>query len=131
MGTRSDLAAEFAAQLAADGLYVVNVYDHPADVVSLPAVVIDAADPYVVKATMGGGAPGANYWMFNCHIVAIRTVVGSAFELTEQVRWALVKALANLGATWESLSAPTTIQVNDQPALQSNLDVAWLSDQQT
>jgi hypothetical protein len=131
MGARTDLAAAFQDAIDTAGLEDVLVYAEPADVVAIPAVVIDAAPDYITPETFGYGSAGAFTWSFLIHLVAIRTEVGSAFSLIEAMRAALILGASSIGATVGTLTAPDTILVNDIPTLQSDLEIRWLTERTT
>ena len=131
MGTRADLAEAIENQLIAEAIDGVVVYDNPADVAVIPAVVIDAANPYIAIATFGGTEPGAVVWRFAVHLVAVRTDVRSAFDLIEALRAAVVVAAGSIGATPGELTKPETFTVNEQPTLQADLEVDFMTTNQT
>ena len=132
MGARTDLAT--AIQDALDNSLIepaVVVYAEPADVVKLPAVVIDADQDYITPATYSLSGPGAYMWAFVLHLTVVRSDVSSGFDLLEQLRAVIVLACNELGATVGVMSGPATVQVNDQPTLQSDLEVGWLTERNT
>jgi hypothetical protein len=131
MGARTDLAAAFTVALADAGVDGVLVYAEPADVVAIPAVVVDAAPEYITPMTYQGGGPGAYEWSFLVHLVTVRTDVSSAFDLIELIRSALISGANSLGATVGGLTAPDTVPVNDIPTLQSDLEIRWLTERKT
>ena len=130
MGARDDLAAAFVTSLATAGVDA-TVYAEPADVVVVPAVVIDAAQEYIQPQTYGAGGPGAWLWNFVIHITVPRATVAPGFDSIEQIHASLVAACNSLGATMGLLSGPQTVPVNDVPTLQSDLEIAWLTERKT
>lgn len=130
MGARADLAAAFVVALDDAGLEA-NVYDHPADLIALPAIAIDAAPDYITPATYGAAGPGAYMWQFVIHLTVARSDVASGFTTLEEMRAVLVPACNELGAQVGPMSSPETIQQNDQPTLQSALDIEWLTERTT
>lgn len=130
MGARDDLAAAFVTALAESGIEG-NVYAVPADVVVLPAVVIDAAPDYITPSTYGSAGPGTYMWGFIVHLTVPRSDVAAGFTHIEAMRAALVPACNELGAQVGPMTAPETVSVNDVPTLQSELDIEWLTERNT
>lgn len=88
MGLRSELAAHLRTALG-DG---VNVYDHPADAVKAPAVIIAPGDPYLVPDTLGGLA-GVKV-VLDLHLVGKRARPQNTLTRLEELRKAVTDAFA-------------------------------------
>lgn len=128
MGARQDLADAITAALPGSGLEGAVVYAEPADVVSVPCIVIDAGDPYIAPMTHGPSGPGGLLWNLALHLVAARTDVASSFGTIETMRATIVTACNTLGASVGDLASPQTVTVNEVPTLQADLVVAWLTE---
>lgn len=119
MGLRADLAAAIDAATP-DG---VTVYDHPADVVAIPAIVIDPTDPWIEPATMGSWR-----WALVLHLVHARGDVSSALDWIEARRVEIQTALDGFGAQVGGLGAPDQIEVGEIETIQADLAVEIVTD---
>ena len=123
---RQDLADLLTAALAGKD---VTVYDHPADLVSVPAVVVDYDDPAIAPMFFG---PTLG-WKFQVWVLVPRADVKTAVEQWEllfaDVAGAIAASAAQSAATvgaaykWVQMSKPSTQEINDVQAFGSSLEV--------
>lgn len=118
---RADLASSIATAIAAadwpSGSTPPVVYDHPAESITLPAVVIVPDEPYWTPHRFTASAPAVKV-NFQIQILVKRTELSVTLELLEQI--ASVVALALLTAPvfrWSDLGQPQTVDVGDIPVL--------------
>lgn len=90
MGLRTELAAHLRTELG-DG---VVVYDAGADLVTVPCVVINPADPYLSPASFGQ-LPTLEV-MFELHLVTNRTDVSIALGVLEDLRLEVTTAIKKM-----------------------------------
>jgi hypothetical protein len=88
MGLRAELRAHLDA---AAGLEEVTVYPAGADLVAVPAIVINPSDPYLAPTTMGADA--RNQVAIELHLVTQRTDPDAALDALEDMRKAVTDAV--------------------------------------
>lgn len=110
MSLRSDLKDHLAAGLPEP----VSVYSVGADLVAVPAVVIQPADPYMIPTTMG--AASSNQVALNLIFVVPRSDPESALSALEDLRYqvtTLVKTFAPPAGRWTAFGGWDTISIGD------------------
>lgn len=113
---RTDLAAILATN-APDG---VQVYDHPSDVVKVPALIVQNGDPMIELDTMGG-----NRYQWNLEIVAAtyRTNPKNGVAWCEDISRSVAQWLAGSGFWFREVSQPDTNEINQIDAITVTMSI--------
>ena len=114
MTLRSDLAT--AIQAAVPG---VQVYDHLADVVALPAVVIQRTSTY--PKTTGG--PYNLEHDITLHIIVSRAMPSESETLLEDTFMDIAEALPGTAYRWTEFGGAEPLTINNQDALSGALTI--------
>lgn len=103
------------------------VYANPADIVSLPAVVIGPGEPYRERMTFGPGLAKERIrltaWLF-----VNRAVGGGALDLFDEAADAVIGALdtATYSCAWSGMDPQGSVTVGEVDALAATIDIEVL-----
>ena len=96
----------------------VTVYDIAEDLIKLPAIVIDEADPVVLPSTFG-----KNQFNFDVALIVPRTQTREQILNMEVMRQEVIDALHGSKFAWVEISKSTTEQYGELEALVSKIIV--------
>ena len=118
MGSRQDLRTLLRSVLGSG----VNVYDHPPDNLKSPAVVITAAEPWIMPADMAG--PQRRYRMtYDLQVMVSRAKPANSYNKLEKIVFDLFDGVLN--ERWKAMeaSAPVDEQVGEVTYATTNVAV--------
>ena len=102
----------------------VQVYDHPPETITPPAVVIRPADPYQAPATAGGYLSAL--WAFEVDIILTRNRADLSLDSLERAREQLCAVLP-AGWRWVEFGELGEIDVGKKTYLKATLGVATIA----
>lgn len=118
---RAELAAMVQEFMPDD----VVVYDHPAETIVLPAVVLVPSSPWWEPRVIGGTPSTGVRVHFDFQIIVPRGgEMGSAFAELEALMLLVGDAAATAGLLWGGTDQPTPGKVNDIDALMASMGYA-------
>ena len=114
---RTDVAAVLKAALTVPKR---QFYNHPADVVKLPAVIVQNGDPMIELDTMGG-----NRYQWNLEVIAAcqRSNPAKAVEWCEDITRDIAAALNGTGYWFQAASQPESSTFNQLDATMTTITV--------
>ena len=113
---RATLAAAFL-EAVGDG---VQVYDHPAEVVAPPCIVVRPADPYNAPTHAGRFSSA---WAFDVDVILARNKAGPSLDALERAREVLISALP-AGWHWVEFGEIGNVEISGKQYLKGTLGVA-------
>ena len=114
MGPLVSPRTDLAAILATNAPSGVQVYDHPADVVKVPALIVQNGDPMIELDTMGG-----DRFQWNLEIVAATYRINSRSGVAwcEDISRDVASWLNGSGFWFREVSQPGTDEINQIDAI--------------